>query len=97
MNPLVTPSWLAGRLGDSSTVVLDATLPPVGVVPAVETRGRYAAKHIPGAVFFNIAPDHDNVWVRSYRCGGGRSRLRDRRGKAGSVIRRIMGGVCSTS
>jgi thiosulfate/3-mercaptopyruvate sulfurtransferase len=54
MNPLVTPSWLAGRLGDSSTVVLDATLPPVGVVPAVDTRGRYAAKHIPGAVFFDI-------------------------------------------
>ena len=58
MNPLVTPSWLAERLGDPQVVVLDATLPPVGpapnVVPKVDTRARYAARHIPGAVFFDI-------------------------------------------
>lgn len=54
MNPLVTPSWLADRLHDSNTVVLDATLPPVGVVPPVDTHMRYLAQHIPGAVFFNI-------------------------------------------
>src|ERR1035437_9308324 len=54
MNPLVEPRWLADRLRDSNTVVLDATLPPVGVVPPVDTRARYAAEHIPGAVFFDI-------------------------------------------
>ncbi len=54
MNPLITPSWLAGRLNDAATVILDATLPPVGVVPKVDTRARYLEKHIPGAVFFDI-------------------------------------------
>ena len=54
MNPLVTVSWLAERLGDPRVVVLDATLPPVGVVPTVDTRGRYLERHIPGAVFFDI-------------------------------------------
>jgi thiosulfate/3-mercaptopyruvate sulfurtransferase len=54
MNPLVTTSWLAGRLRDPGVVVLDATLPPVGVTPAVDTRARYFAQHIPGAVFFDI-------------------------------------------
>lgn len=54
MNPLVTTSWLADRLGDPGVVILDATLPPVGVTPSVDTRARYVAKHIPGAVFFDI-------------------------------------------
>lgn len=54
MNPLVSVSWLAERLGDPQVVVLDATLPPVGVVPPVDTRGRYLDRHIPGAVFFDI-------------------------------------------
>jgi thiosulfate/3-mercaptopyruvate sulfurtransferase len=54
MNPLVTPSWLAGRLQDPSTIVLDATLPPVGVTPPVDTRSRYLESHIPGALFFDI-------------------------------------------
>jgi len=54
MNPLVEPSWLAQHLGDPSLVVLDATLPPVGVTPPVDTRTRYLARHIPGAVFFDI-------------------------------------------
>ncbi len=54
MNPLVTTSWLASRLHDSDVVVLDATLPPVGVTPKVDTRARYLAQHIPGAVFFDI-------------------------------------------
>ncbi|HTF65964.1 MAG TPA: 3-mercaptopyruvate sulfurtransferase [Edaphobacter sp.] len=54
MNPLVSVSWLAERLNDPQTVVLDATLPPVGVVPPVDTRGRYLERHIPGAVFFDI-------------------------------------------
>jgi thiosulfate/3-mercaptopyruvate sulfurtransferase len=54
MNPLVTPSWLADRLGDPGTVILDATLPPVGVTPPVDTRSRYLASHITGAIFFDI-------------------------------------------
>ncbi len=54
MNPLVTTSWLAGRLHDPGVVILDATLPPVGVTPPVDTRARYFAQHIPGAIFFDI-------------------------------------------
>jgi thiosulfate/3-mercaptopyruvate sulfurtransferase len=54
MNPLVTPAWLFSRLSDPNTRTLDATLPPVGVSPQVDTRARYLAKHIPGAIFFDI-------------------------------------------
>jgi thiosulfate/3-mercaptopyruvate sulfurtransferase len=54
MNPLVTTFWLAGRLHDPGVVILDATLPPVGVTPPVDTRARYFEKHIPGAIFFDI-------------------------------------------
>lgn len=54
MNPLVSVSWLAERLRDPQVIVLDATLPPVGVVPPVDTLGRYLERHIPGAVFFDI-------------------------------------------
>src|ERR1700761_3464400 len=54
MGSLVTTSWLASRLNDQGVVVLDATLPPVGVTPPVDTRARYYAQHIPGAVFFDI-------------------------------------------
>jgi thiosulfate/3-mercaptopyruvate sulfurtransferase len=54
MNPLVTPTWLATRLQNPNTIILDATLPPVGVTPAIDTRARYLDKHIPGAIFFDI-------------------------------------------
>ncbi len=54
MNPLVTPAWLASRFGDPNTRILDATLPPVGVTPQIDTRARYVAQHLPGAVFFDI-------------------------------------------
>ena len=54
MNPLVTPSWVANRLQDPGTVILDATLAPVGVIPPVQTRSQYLATHIPGALFFDI-------------------------------------------
>lgn len=54
MNPLVDSQWLAERLHDPDLVVLDATLPPVGVVPRVDTRARYVEEHIPGAIFFDI-------------------------------------------
>lgn len=63
MNPLVSPAWLADRLNRPDVVVLDATLPPVGVTPVVDTRGRYEEKHIPGAVFFDIdqLSDHNTT------------------------------------
>ncbi|WP_263366908.1 3-mercaptopyruvate sulfurtransferase [Edaphobacter bradus] len=60
MSPLVEPAWLADRLQDQNTVVLDATLPPVGVTPPVDTRSRYVAKHIPGAIFFDIDEHSDH-------------------------------------
>ncbi len=61
MNPLVAPSWLAGRLQDPSTIVLDATLPPVGVTPPVDTHSRYLQNHIPGAIFFDIEEFSDHA------------------------------------
>jgi thiosulfate/3-mercaptopyruvate sulfurtransferase len=54
MNPLVSPAWLADRLNNRDVAILDATLPPVGVTPVIDTRARYAQKHIPSAVFFDI-------------------------------------------
>ena len=54
MNLLVSPAWLAARFDDPNTVILDATLPPVGVLPKVDTHARYLARHLPGAVFFDI-------------------------------------------
>jgi thiosulfate/3-mercaptopyruvate sulfurtransferase len=54
MNPLVTAEWLAARLENPTTIILDATLPPVGVTPPVDTHARYLDKHIPGAIFFDI-------------------------------------------
>ncbi len=54
MSPLVSPAWLAGHLDDPNTVILDATLPPVGVTPPVDTHARYRAQHIPGSIFFDI-------------------------------------------
>jgi thiosulfate/3-mercaptopyruvate sulfurtransferase len=54
MDSLVTTSWLASRLDDPGVVILDATLPPVGVAPPIDTQARYVAKHIPGAIFFDI-------------------------------------------
>jgi thiosulfate/3-mercaptopyruvate sulfurtransferase len=61
MNPLVTPAWLAARLDAPGTVILDATLPPVGVALPVDTRARYLECHIPGAVFFNIEELSDHA------------------------------------
>jgi thiosulfate/3-mercaptopyruvate sulfurtransferase len=54
MGFLVTTTWLANRLNDPNVIILDATLPPVGVTPPVDTHARYVAKHIPGAIFFDI-------------------------------------------
>jgi len=61
MNPLVTPAWLAERLSDRNVVVLDATLPPVGVALPPDTRARYLDSHIPGAIFFDIEELSDHA------------------------------------
>jgi thiosulfate/3-mercaptopyruvate sulfurtransferase len=54
MELLVTPQWVAERLNDPALILLDATLPPVGVLPKVDTHGRYLEEHLPGALFFDI-------------------------------------------
>jgi thiosulfate/3-mercaptopyruvate sulfurtransferase len=54
MNALVSPQWVASRLGLPDLVITDATMPPVGVVPKVDTHALYLQKHLPGAVFFDI-------------------------------------------
>jgi thiosulfate/3-mercaptopyruvate sulfurtransferase len=54
MTPLVSATWLAAHLDDPELILLDATLPPVGVSPAPDTHARYLEQHIPGAVFFDI-------------------------------------------
>src|SRR5882672_6618535 len=61
MNPLVTPTWLSARLQDPNTIILDATLPPVGVTPPIDTHSRYLDKHIPGALFFDIEELSDHA------------------------------------
>jgi thiosulfate/3-mercaptopyruvate sulfurtransferase len=61
MNPLVTPTWLSAHLQNPDTIILDATLPPVGVTPPIDTHARYLAKHIPGALFFNIEELSDHT------------------------------------
>jgi len=61
MTPLVSPTWLAAHLDDSNLVVLDATLPPVGVSPTPDTHSRYLALHIPDAVFFDIEALSDHT------------------------------------
>jgi thiosulfate/3-mercaptopyruvate sulfurtransferase len=61
MNPLVGTAWLAARLHAPNTVILDATLPPVGVTPPVDTHARYLAQHIPSALFFDINEHSDHT------------------------------------
>ncbi len=54
LDSLVSVQWLAARLRDSHVLVLDATLPPVGVQPIADVHALYIERHVPGAVFFNI-------------------------------------------
>ncbi len=54
MQPLVTPAFVADRLHTPDLVLLDATLPPVGVLPKPDMQARYLAAHVPGAMFFDI-------------------------------------------
>jgi thiosulfate/3-mercaptopyruvate sulfurtransferase len=61
MDYLISPAWLAEHLSNPEIIVLDATLPPVGVTPVVDVHARYLEAHIPGAVFFDIEAlsDHE--------------------------------------
>jgi thiosulfate/3-mercaptopyruvate sulfurtransferase len=61
MNPLVTPTWLSTRLHSPDTILLDATLPPVGITPPIDTHARYLTAHIPGAIFFDIEALSDHT------------------------------------
>ena len=61
MNPLVTPSWVAARLQTPDTIILDATLPPVGVTPTIDTHARYLSQHLPGALYFDIEALSDHT------------------------------------
>jgi len=61
MNPLVTPSWVGARLQTPDTIILDATLPPVGVTPTIDTHARYLSQHLPGALYFDIEALSDHT------------------------------------
>jgi thiosulfate/3-mercaptopyruvate sulfurtransferase len=54
MNALVSPQWLSSRLQSPDLVIVDATMPPVGVTPKIDTHAIYRQKHLPGAIFFDI-------------------------------------------
>lgn len=60
MNPLVSSAWLHSRLQQPDLVILDATLPPVGVRPVPDMRAQYLAVHIPGALYFDIEEFSDH-------------------------------------
>ena len=57
MQPVVSTSWLAARIGDPGLRVLDGSwyLPGSNRDPAAE----YAAGHIPGALFFDLDANSD--------------------------------------
>ena len=59
-DPLVSTEWLAENLGKSSVKVVDASFKMPGVLPL--PKDDYLAKHIPGAVFFDVdaVSDHSN-------------------------------------
>jgi len=51
-DPMVSTDWLAERLGEPGLVVIDATWFMPGAPR--DARAEHAARHIPGAVFFDI-------------------------------------------
>ena len=62
MNPLVSPAWLAERLGEPQIRIVDSSwyLPKAGR----DGKAEYAARHIPGAVYFDIdaVSDQTSPW-----------------------------------
>src|SRR5690349_24740474 len=59
-DPLVTTEWLAEHLGKPNVKIVDASFKMPGVLPL--PKDDYLAKHIPGAVFFDVdaVSDHSN-------------------------------------
>src|SRR5262249_3042016 len=59
-DPLVTTEWLAEQLGKPNVKIVDASFKLPGVLPL--PKDDYLAKHIPGAVFFDVdaVSDHSN-------------------------------------
>lgn len=58
-DPIVSTEWLASRLGEPTIAIIDATwfMPDAGREAAAE----FAARHIPGAVFFDIDEISDHA------------------------------------
>ena len=56
---LVTPDWLAAHLDDPLVRIVDGSFKMPGVTPLA--REEYAARHIPGAVFFDIDEISDHT------------------------------------
>jgi thiosulfate/3-mercaptopyruvate sulfurtransferase len=58
-DPMVSTEWLAARLGEPAIAIIDATwfMPDAGRDAAAE----FAARHIPGAVFFDIDEISDHA------------------------------------
>jgi thiosulfate/3-mercaptopyruvate sulfurtransferase len=59
-DPLVSTEWLAANLGKPGVKVIDASFKMPGVLPL--PKDDFLAKHIPGAVFFDVdaVSDHSN-------------------------------------
>jgi len=59
-DPRVSTEWLAENLGNANVKVVDASFKLPGVLPL--PKDDYLAKHIPGAVFFDVdaVSDHSN-------------------------------------
>ena len=55
VNPesLISTEWLAANLTNDAVSIVDASLPPAGDGER-DVRAEFAARHIPGAVFFDI-------------------------------------------
>ena len=55
VNPdsLVSTGWLAANLANTKLRIVDASLPPAGD-EGRDAKAKFAARHIPGAVFFDI-------------------------------------------
>ncbi len=75
MSPLLPLATLARRLHDADLVILDATLAPPtlarpGDTPPIHPRERYLARHLPGAVFFDIdaLSDHTSGLPHTLPC-----------------------------
>ncbi len=70
VSPLLPLATLANRLHDANLVILDATLAPPGSTPPIQPGENYLARHLPGAVFFDIdeLSDHTSGLPHTLPC-----------------------------